>query len=98
MSEDNLRTLREAVDRADDALLRALGARLKVVRLIGEVKQIAGIAPVDPGREADLVVAWRSRAIAQEVPADLAEAMLAILLRHTRAVVSGEVDEVPRAT
>lgn len=98
MSEDNLRTLREAIDRADDALIRALAARLQVVRLIAEVKDAAGIAPVDPSRETDLVQAWRTRAASQNVPPDLAEALLATILRHTRAVVSGEVDEVSAAT
>ena len=93
MSEDNLRTLRDAIDRADDALLRALAARLKVVALIGEVKRIDGIAAVDPAREADLVTAWRTRAAAQGVPPDLAEALLATILRHTRNIVAGETDD-----
>ncbi len=91
MSEDNLRTLRDAIDRADDALLRALGARLQVVRLITEVKDAAGIAPIDPAREADLVAAWRTRAAAQDIPPDLAEALLAAILQHTRALVSHEL-------
>lgn len=92
MSEDNLRTLRDAVDRADDALIRALAARLKVVRLIGEVKDAAGIAPIDPAREAELVTAWRTRATDQDVPPDLAEAILAAILRHTRTLVTRDGD------
>jgi chorismate mutase len=92
MSEDTLRTLREAIDRADDALLRALGARLQVVKVIAEIKRHEGIPAIDPDREALLVASWRDRAGDLAVPPDLAEALLALVLRHTRGVVSGEVD------
>jgi chorismate mutase len=92
MSDDPLTTLRLAIDRADQTLLDALSARLKVVQLIAEIKKVDGIAGVDPAREADLVAAWRTRAVSVSVPPDLAEGILALILEHTRSVVTGDAE------
>lgn len=89
MSEEHLSTLRAAIDDADAILMTALAARLRVVEVLAEVKRAAGIPPVDPDREAVLLAAWKSRAAQTGVPLDLAEGILALLLRQTRAVVSG---------
>ena len=89
MSEEHLSTLRAAIDDADAILMNALAARLRVVEVLAEVKRAAGIPPVDPEREAVLLAAWKSRAAKAGVPLDLAEGILAQLLRRTRAVVSG---------
>lgn len=94
MSEDPLDTLRLAIDRADEALLDTLAARLKVVKLIAEIKHVSGVPGVDPSREAQLAEAWRMRAVARSIPPDLAEGILSLVLAHTRTMVTGEVDDL----
>jgi len=67
---DELRVLREAIERVDDALIGLLAERQSLARRVGETKRAAGLAVVDPGREAGVVRRAAERARCAGLPPD----------------------------
>lgn len=82
-----LPALRDRIDAADEALLRALADRYAAVRALAELKRTEGLTPVDPAREAALEARWRDLARDLGVPEALALAVLGEVLRGCRAAV-----------
>jgi chorismate mutase len=50
-----LMSLREQIDRVDNNLVTALAARLRLAEEVGTLKGNAGLLPLDPSREAEVV-------------------------------------------
>ena len=50
-----LMSLREQIDRVDNNLVTALAARLRLAEEVGTLKGNAGLLPLDPMREAEVV-------------------------------------------
>lgn len=70
--EERLADLRESVDIADEALLRALAARMSAVREIGRLKKSGGLSIIQPSRWDNVL----AKAVAQGTSAGLDEAFV----------------------
>lgn len=81
-------TLREAIDEADEILLRALGARLRAVRLLKNVKSDTGMRVESASREAELKAQWKKRAKELKIPEELALLILDFLLTESKRIQS----------
>ena len=60
-----LESLRQELERADDALIDAIAERMRIARRIGRVKHDAGLGLVHPAREAAVVRRAGERARAE---------------------------------
>jgi prephenate dehydratase/prephenate dehydrogenase/chorismate mutase len=76
--------LRQLIDRCDEDLLRAVGARLRAVRRIGREKAKRDSPVFDPERERLLLEQRLAWARAADVPPDLAQALFVVLLDASR--------------
>lgn len=88
--------LRAEVDQVDDRLLELFVRRARLARSIGEAKRAAGIAPVDPRREEEIVSRQEARAGDATAPLDaraLRRLWTAVLGECRRVVV--ELDQAP---
>lgn len=63
-----LATLRERIDRVDDALLAALAERYRLAEEVGALKGKFGIPALDSGREAEIVLRASQAARAEGIP------------------------------
>lgn len=64
---DDLRQLRNEIERVDRAMVELIGERAALGRAVGAAKRRAAIAPLDPSREAAVI--RRVTEIAREVGA-----------------------------
>jgi len=90
-----LQDLRDQIDSADAALLRALAARYAAVQGLAEVKRTHGLPAVDPGREATLEAHWRTIAATLGLPDDVALSVMGEVLRTCRAAVVARCADTP---
>jgi aryl-alcohol dehydrogenase-like predicted oxidoreductase/chorismate mutase len=88
MPTDPLTELRREIDRVDASVVAALALRRRLVGALAEVKRDVGLAPLDPGREAEVRAVWLRTAAAEGLPADLALAVLDVVLGDSRARVT----------
>jgi chorismate mutase len=51
----DLAATRAEIERVDEAIIFLIGERLRLARRIGDLKRIAGLRVLDPGREAAVV-------------------------------------------
>lgn len=67
---DDIRRVREEIDRVDTAVVELLRERVLLARQVGEMKEAAGLPALDPAREAAVI--RRCGALAREagVPAE----------------------------
>jgi chorismate mutase len=65
-----LGALREEIETVDAAIIDALAARMALAKQIREVKQRAGLAIIDPAREAAVVARVAERARDAGLPED----------------------------
>lgn len=70
-AEERLRSLRDRIAAADEALVDLLADRLALARAIGEVKRELGLPVLDPAREAEVVRRAAERARARGVDPEL---------------------------
>lgn len=82
MSEE-LKRLREKIDKTDQALLQLFAERLALVAEVGELKSQQGLPVYVPEREASLLAARREEAIKLGVPPDLIEDILRRVMRES---------------
>ena len=50
---EELKKLREEIDRVDEALIRTLAMRFQITDKVGALKKAQKLSPVDPQREAE---------------------------------------------
>lgn len=77
-----LDTLRAELDAADEALLRAFGERMEIVRRIAEWKESHGVPVLDAAREEQVVARARARVEPELAPA--AETLYRAILQISR--------------
>jgi len=70
-----LEQLRQEIMRIDDALVRALGERVRLARAAAGFKQAAGMPTLDPAREAAVVRRAADAARGRDLPADAVRAI-----------------------
>lgn len=80
--------LREAIDDADDILLKALAARFRAIRHLRDIKRDTDMKVESPSREAELKQTWKAKAQKLEIPEELALLMLDFILAESKRVQS----------
>jgi len=55
MTSEDIEIIRRKIDALDEEILKLINRRLEIVAAIGEIKQNAGIASHDPGREQEVM-------------------------------------------
>ena len=78
----SLRDMRDSIDNIDAAIIHMLAERFRCTRLVGKLKAQNGLAPSDPGREAEQVSRLRQLAAASKLDPDFAEKFLAFVIRE----------------
>ncbi len=81
---DELTVLREAIERVDDALITLLAERQTLAKRVGETKRAAGLAVVDPAREASVVRRAAERARSTGLPPDAVRELFRRLIALSR--------------
>jgi len=79
-----LTELREAIEQVDDALITLLAERQSLVKRVGATKRAAGIAVVDPAREAGVVRRAAERARNVGLPPDAVRELFRRLIALSR--------------
>jgi len=79
----NLDELRQRLDVLDRRLLELIGERQSTSREIARVKRATGYPTRDYAREREVILAVRSNAAELGVPADVAEAVMRVLIRSS---------------
>lgn len=82
---DELKVLRDQIDKVDQQLVALFAQRLKLVAGVGEVKSRHGLPIYAPDREAAMLASRRAEAEAQGVPPDLIEDVLRRFMRESYA-------------
>ena len=85
---DTLAALRDAVDEADAALVRALAARWRAIQAIGAHKRARGIEGYDPTRERALRERWNALADEAKLDRALCDAVFDVVIARCRDEVS----------
>lgn len=88
---DRIARLRERIDDVDRSIVRSLALRRKLVERIGEEKRSARLGPLDPAREDALRRAWARYAAEDDLPAEVALAVLDAILDASRRHVTDVV-------
>jgi chorismate mutase len=87
---EELLRLRNSIDNIDAALIHILAERFKCTQQVGQFKAKHGLAPADPGREAQQIARLRSLAQAAKLDPDFAEKFLNFIvqevIRHHEAI------------
>ncbi|MFQ5554015.1 MAG: bifunctional 3-deoxy-7-phosphoheptulonate synthase/chorismate mutase [Acidimicrobiia bacterium] len=78
-------SLRDEIDRIDRHLIRLVADRLKGSVEIARIKSARGIPLRSPLREAELVAEARELAVRHDVDPDYVEALMTMILDHSRA-------------
>lgn len=89
MSE-TLQALRESIDKADEAMIRALAERLRAVREVGVWKKTAGIPPLDTGRWKEVLRHAKDLAKKEGVDEMLIERIYTLIHEHALEVEEKE--------
>jgi chorismate mutase len=87
MTTDRLTELRREVDRVDASIVAALAARRLAVSKLAAHKREVDLPALDPDREAEVRAAWLAAAAGEGLPAELALAVLEVILTESRAQV-----------
>ena len=89
-NDPELLRLRESIDNIDAALIHILAERFKCTKAVGELKAAKGMAPADPGREAQQIERLRRLARDAHLDPDFAEKFLNFIvkevIRHHEAI------------
>lgn len=80
---EELQSLRDKIDKTDQALLQLLAERLALVAEVGEVKSQQGLPIYVPEREVSMITARREEAKKLGVPPDLIEDILRRVMRES---------------
>ncbi|OGJ69173.1 hypothetical protein A3J34_02535 [Candidatus Peribacteria bacterium RIFCSPLOWO2_02_FULL_51_10] len=78
--------IREAIDEADKILLKALGARYRAVRYLGQFKKLMKLPMADPGRERRIKEAWKKQAKKLELSEEFALLILDFILSESKRI------------
>ena len=81
---DELTKLRDAIEQVDDALITLLAERQSLAKRVGATKRAAGLAVVDPAREAGVVRRAAERARCVGLPPDAVRELFRRLIALSR--------------
>lgn len=73
-------SLREQINRIDEQLVTLIAERLQLASSLGKVKKDQGIEVIDPAREAEVIETWRVLATQMNVPPELIESIIKIII------------------
>lgn len=80
--------IREAIDEADDILLRALATRFRAVRHLRDIKRQADIQVESPSREEEIKERWKAKAKELDLSPELVLLILDFLLTESKRIQS----------
>lgn len=80
--------IREAIDEADDILLRALATRFRAVRHLRDIKRQADIQVESPSREEEIKERWKTKAKELDLSPELVLLILDFLLTESKRIQS----------
>ncbi len=84
----SLKDVRRAIDESDKILLKALGARFRAIKYLGQLKKIEKIPVEDSSRERELKAIWKKQAKALELNEEFVLLILDFILAESRRIQS----------
>lgn len=85
--------LRKLIDQYDEALLKALGNRMRVVKKIGKLKSDRNTPVHDPAREQRVLTQRAQWAAALDLPDDLVMELFEVIMNHSKKMQSEKPTE-----
>ncbi len=80
--------IRQAIDEADDILLKALAARFRAIRHLKIIKNETEMQIESPSREAELKARWKAKAQELDILPELALLILDFVLAESKRIQS----------
>lgn len=80
--------IREAIDEADKILLKALGARFRAVKYLGQFKKLMKLKKDDPKRELKVKEIWKKQAKKLEIREEFALLILDLIFSESKRIQS----------
>jgi chorismate mutase/prephenate dehydratase len=82
---NELKNLRDQIDKADDELIAALAKRMQLVKHVARTKEAAGISVLDSGRERNVLKRIAQKAEQAGLDINMVETLLRSVISHSRA-------------
>lgn len=83
---NNLKDLRESIEKIDNTIIRLLSMRLKIVKNIGILKQKNGLKIVNHGREKNLIKLHHKYSQQNKIDRKFIDKIFNLVIKHSRAI------------